>query len=193
MNILEYKPKEKGMRHYWFHPDGEGRIWWESVPAKNRYDASIGCQHHGSQTQFCNKICRLRNLDLVLQNLDFSFLDNINAPAGWCYIYAIIDKKSGVLKIGKTKRPMKRIKEHSYLFQAYGKSSLCDLAAVFSRNPIPEFENPEARFLEYVQNNSKIKFDKIGNEFFITRDSKNFGDKILKTAISFISQEKENL
>jgi hypothetical protein len=89
---------------------------------------------------------------------DNSFLENFknlstklfDAPKGEVFLYAVYNKKNNLIKLGKAKNPIKRIKSHIAHFVTYGEAEEGDLGYIFTRFSFIESDdkNPEEKFLK---------------------------------------------
>lgn len=169
---------------------GFSRKQFQKFSQKNQFDLSFGVIDYDFQTTYGYKWCKIPNLNRI-DCKDFSFLSDVAAPKGWCYLYAVYDKKNHVIKLGQTKKLFKRLKEHIRAFNCYAKTESKDLGCLFSRNPFPLHINAEKELLK----SCKDKYPQVevgGNEFFFA-NNKTKWNKIMNYMIEFLEQHPENL
>ena len=74
-------------------------------------------------------------------------------PKGKFFLYAVYNKKNNLIKLGKAKNPIKRIKSHIANFEAYGGAKGDDLGYIFTRFSFIESDekDPEEKFLKHFK------------------------------------------
>ena len=157
---------------------------------QNQFDLSFGVFDFHWQTTYTQKWCNIpKSSHLYLK--EFSFLKDLRAPKGWYYLYFIWNKKSGVIKLGQSSKPINRIKQHIRNFVCYGNNELEDIGCLFSRNPFPCHVKAEEEFITYCKKKCpNIKIE--GKEFFHTLRFSEF-KKIRSAAKSFLESHPENV
>lgn len=161
---------------------------WESMKPKNRFDLMLGKICLRDKSIFHEKFVKLPMLDKVIGNADYFFLYDLKCPKGWEYIYFIYNKKTNIVKLGKSKRIWDRINTHVSNFISYGGAELKDIGVIFSRNPFPNHLNVESEFIKYYGDKYSQNI-KIKNEFFQTENSRSS----IKGILDFLIQHQENL
>ena len=64
------------------------------------------------------------------------------------FLYSVYNRKSKIVKLGKSTDPVKRIKTHIANFMTYANADLSDLGYIFGRFPFPVEQDPEGVFLK---------------------------------------------
>ena len=131
---------------------------------------------------------------------DESFLENFknistrlfDAPKGEVFLYAVYNKKNNLIKLGKARNPIKRIKSHIANFVTYGEAKEDDLGYIFTRFSFVESDekNPEERFLKNFERGAdgyKTKCIKNGWATLDIEKGKRIKKEFWQTASSYTS------
>lgn len=157
------------------------------MKAINKFDLSLGHYCKRTACQFHEKFIRIDRIDRIWNEEEFRFLNKMQAPNGWGFIYCVHNKESNIIKVGTSTKPWQRITSHINNFICYAGTDIGMISVIFSRNPFPDPLLVEKQFTEYVNDKAKNSV-KIKKEFF--HFSKRPKDKLI---MDFFIHHEENL
>ena len=158
---------------------GLSRKQFDLLDTKCKYDLACGQVSFSDQSLFCYEYTKIPRLDLAFKNSQYSFLHTLRAPVGFSYVYFVYNKKTGVVKLGKSRNIWARILNHVGAFVSYGNAELKDLGCIFSRNAFSDDLDIECLFLDYY-NQSFPSASKIKREYFVVKDSRETIKKVIQ-------------
>jgi hypothetical protein len=118
-----------------------------------------------TKTIFCHRYCLFEDSSVIFDSSEFDFLKHLLCPNNKEYIYLIWETKLNIIKIGKTTRIFKRMKQHISSFLSYGGSNQKDIKVIFARNPVSIYNECEQNLLNDFSFKCFVK-GYIGEEFF---------------------------
>jgi hypothetical protein len=144
------------------------------------------CQE--TKTKFTFRYCLFEDSSVIIDSLDFDFLKYLDCAKDKEYLYAIWETKLNIIKIGKTTKIFKRIKQHLHSFLRYGGSNKKDIKIIFTKRPVSIYNELEQSLLNSFSICPFIK-GYVGEEFFKIDDDFNKSE-IQEKLISLFNSDK---